>query len=202
VTSTDALAHRAPDLEITFLLALARIESHANRREPARRLVTRALSRTTDTLDGALIAFLGEDPLALDSAHRSPLVSLLLLVRASPTPLGSVPPPADARPVLALGPAASWFRVASEPRVDLSRRKPLRLILDRLVAERAAEGRTLPWDELLSSGWPGERMRADAGAHRVRVAVSTLRKMGLRDVLRTEEDGYRLEPAFDVVRSE
>jgi len=45
-------------------------------------------------------------------------------------------------------------------------------------------------------------MRADAGAHRVRVAISTLRKMGLRDVLRTEEDGYRLEPAFDVVRSE
>lgn len=202
VTSTDALGQRAPDLEITFLLALARIESHANRREPARRLVTRALSRTSGAMDGALLAFLGEDPLALDSAHRSPLVSLLLLVRASPTPLGSVPPPAESRPVLALGPAASWFRVASEPRVDLSRRKPLRLILERLASERAGAASTLAWDELLGAGWPGERMRADAGAHRVRVAISTLRKMGLRDVLRTEEDGYRLDPAFDVTRAD
>jgi hypothetical protein len=59
----------------------------------------------------------------------------------------------------------------------------------------------LTWDDLLAAGWPGERMRADAGAHRVRVAISTLRKMGLRDVLRTEEDGYRLDPCFEVVRA-
>ena len=27
-----------------------------------------------------------------------------------------------------------------------------------------------------------------------------MRKMGLRDVLRTEEDGYRIDPTFRVVR--
>jgi hypothetical protein len=111
-----------------------------------------------------------------------------------------VPPPPDARPSLTLGPAATWFRVASEPRVDLSRRKPLRLILDRL--SRADDKTNLAWDELLEAGWPGERMRADAGAHRVRVAVSTLRKMGLRDVLRTEDTGYRIDPAYEIQRSE
>ena len=188
------------DLEILFLLGLARIESHANRREAAKKLVTRALGRADAAIDGALVAFLGEDPLALDSAQRSPLVSLLLLVRASATPLGSVPPPPDTRPSLTLGPAATWFRVASEPRVDLSRRKPLRLILDRL--SRPDDKPNLAWDELLEAGWPGERMRADAGAHRVRVAVSTLRKMGLRDVLRTEDTGYRIDPAYEIQRTE
>lgn len=188
------------DLEITFLMALARMESHANRRDAARKLVVRAQGRADAAIDGALVAFLADDPLALDSAHRSPLVSLALLVPASAMPLGSVPPPADARPVLALGPAASWFRVAQEPRVDLSRRKPLRLVLDRLA--RSSEKAPLSWDDLLAAGWPGEKMRADAGAHRVRVAISTLRKMGLRDVLRTEEAGYCIDPGYDVQRSD
>ncbi len=199
VTSLDPSATLA-DLEIVFLLALARMESHANRREAAKRLVSRALGRADAAIDGALVAFLGEDPLALDSAQRSPLVSLLLLVRASATPVGSVPPPPDTKPALTLGPSATWFRVASEPRVDLSRRKPLRLILDRLAA--SGDKASLAWDDLLEAGWPGERMRADAGAHRVRVAVSTLRKMGLRDVLRTEESGYRIDPAYEIQRTE
>lgn len=198
---------RSSDLDIAFLLALARMESHANRREAAKKLVVRAQARADAAIDGSLVAFLADDPLALDSAHRSPLVSLLLYVRASATPLGSVPPPADTRPALALGPDASWFRVANEPRVDLSRRKPLRLILDRLAeASRgqpdAPDKTHLAWDDLLEAGWPGEKMRADAGAHRVRVAISTLRKMGLRDVLRTEEAGYRIDPGYDVQRSE
>jgi hypothetical protein len=36
----------------------------------------------------------------------------------------------------------------------------------------------------------------------VRVAISTLRKMGLRDVLRTEEAGYCIDPGYDVQRSD
>ena len=206
VTASES-GTRSADLDIVFLVALARMESHANRREAAKKLVVRAQSRADAAIDGSLVAFLADDPLALDSAHRSPLVALSLLVRASAAPLGSVPPPAETRPVLALGPSASWFRVGNDPRVDLSRRKPLRLILDRLAqASRgqpdAPDKTHLGWDDLLEAGWPGERMRADAGAHRVRVAISTLRKMGLRDVLRTEEAGYRIDPGFDVQRSE
>jgi predicted ATPase len=200
-SSNDATSARLPDVDVLCLLALARIEAHGGRRDPARKLVQRATSRSAGALDGALAAFLEEDPLALDSAHRSPLVSLLLAIPATSSPLGSVPPPADVRPVLGVGPGATWFRVASEPRVDLSKRKPLRLILDRLAAERERSAGPLSWDDLLTVGWPGERMRADAGAHRVRVAISTLRKMGLRDVLRTEEDGYRIDPTYEVARA-
>jgi hypothetical protein len=35
-------------------------------------------------------------------------------------------------------------------------------------------------------------MRPEAGAHRLRVALSTLRKMGLRDALETRGDAYLL----------
>ncbi len=190
---------RLPDLDVLALLTLARIEAEANRREAAKRLVVQATARARGLADGALVALLGDDPLALDSPHRSPLVALLLLVPASAISLDSVPPPSHASASLVIGPDALWFRVSEAPRVDLSRRKPLRLILEHLAAlERGAHA---DWSALLEAGWPGERMRPDAGAHRVRVAISTLRKMGLRDVLRTEESGYRLDPAYAVRRS-
>ena len=42
---------------------------------------------------------------------------------------------------------------------------------------------------------------ASAAAHRVRVAVATLRKMGLRDCLVTTPEGYALTPALDLIRA-
>jgi hypothetical protein len=62
-----------------------------------------------------------------------------------------------------------------------------------------AHGSTaLPWDALLAAGWPGERVSAEAGMQRVRVAVSTLRKLGLAAVIETVEGGYRLDPRATV----
>jgi hypothetical protein len=58
------------------------------------------------------------------------------------------------------------------------------------------------WDELLEAGWPGERVGPEAGFARVRNALSTLRKMGLRDVLLTRDDGYLLDPAVPIRRRE
>jgi hypothetical protein len=52
----------------------------------------------------------------------------------------------------------------------------------------------LPRDALLEAGWPGERVLAEAGATRVRVAIATLRSLGLGDVLQTRDDGYLLDP--------
>jgi hypothetical protein len=43
-------------------------------------------------------------------------------------------------------------------------------------------------------------VRAEAGFARVRNALATLRKMGLRDVLVTRDDGYLLDPAVAVRR--
>ncbi|MDC0744750.1 ATP-binding protein [Polyangium mundeleinium] len=83
--------------------------------------------------------------------------------------------------------------------VDLSSRAPLRRILLALAKLRAsAPGQTLPLDEIIRAGWPGERIGADAAANRVRVALATLRKLGLRDVLMTGQGGYLLDPATAV----
>ncbi|HVK68841.1 MAG TPA: tetratricopeptide repeat protein, partial [Polyangium sp.] len=83
--------------------------------------------------------------------------------------------------------------------VDLSSRAPLRRILLALAKLRAsAPGQTLPLDEIIRAGWPGERIGADAAANRVRVALATLRKLGLRGVLMTGQGGYLLDPATAV----
>lgn len=79
--------------------------------------------------------------------------------------------------------------------VSLKRRHALRRILQALGAQRDTP---LDWSALLEAGWPGEQIRAESGAHRVRVAVSTLRKLGLR-CLQTVEGGYQFDPAVQVV---
>jgi hypothetical protein len=53
-------------------------------------------------------------------------------------------------------------------------------------------------DDLFRAGWPGERASQRAAANRVRVALATLRKLGLRDHLITTGDGYLLDPDLDL----
>ncbi|MEM6991151.1 MAG: hypothetical protein AAF721_11655 [Myxococcota bacterium] len=44
-------------------------------------------------------------------------------------------------------------------------------------------------------------MAARAGANRVYVALTTLRKLGLRDYLLSQDDGYLLDPAMPIARA-
>ena len=93
------------------------------------------------------------------------------------------------------------FRLPGQDAVNLSRRKSLRLILARLADERArAPGKGLSVDDILAAGWPGERVIPEAGANRVYVALATLRKIGLRAVLLSREDGYMLDPDLRLER--
>lgn len=94
-----------------------------------------------------------------------------------------------------------WFQTTAGPRVDLARRKPLRLAL-LLLADRwtLARGRGVSWSEVLEVGWPGERVDVEPGFSRVRNALSQLRKLGLRDILKTQDDGYLLDPSCPVRR--
>lgn len=96
-----------------------------------------------------------------------------------------------------------WFIGPDGVRVDLGRRKPLRLAL-LLLAERWASspGRGVPWSQVLEVAWPDERVDAESGFGRVRNALSQLRKLGLREVLRTRDDGYLLAPECPVRRAE
>ena len=100
---------------------------------------------------------------------------------------------------LVVGPEARWFRCGEGERVDLSRRGALRLMLLALVERRLARaGEASAWEAMLAAGWPGERVLAAAAATRVRVAISTLRRLGLAGILLTRDDGYLLDPRAQV----
>lgn len=67
----------------------------------------------------------------------------------------------------------------------------------RALAEhwQAAPGVPLSVEALLESGWPGEKMRHDAGVKRVYTAIWTLRRLGLKDVVLRTGGGYLLDPS-------
>ena len=91
-----------------------------------------------------------------------------------------------------------WFEVDGE-RIDLGRRGALRRILVALAQSRVTSpDRGLKQADLVAAGWPGERVLVDAAATRVRVAIATLRQLGLRSMLLTRDDGYVLDPAANV----
>jgi tetratricopeptide (TPR) repeat protein len=103
---------------------------------------------------------------------------------------------------LRLAADSSWFELGGGARVDLGRRGSLKRILDSLAEQRTtAPGQGLPVATLVEKGWPGERVLVEAAATRVRVAVATLRRLGLRSVIITREDGYLLDPSVAVERS-
>jgi len=78
---------------------------------------------------------------------------------------------------------------------DLRKRGPLRRILAALVGHlRDNPGQPLNAAAIRGAGWPGEHLIEDAASGRVRDAVWQLRKLGLRPVLHTVDEGYLLDP--------
>ena len=88
----------------------------------------------------------------------------------------------------------SWFERPPAARVSLARRRSLARIL-RVLAEMRAEhpGREVPTSEIIEAGWPGEKLLPESGLSRVYVAISTLRKLGLGEILKTVGRGYVLD---------
>jgi hypothetical protein len=97
---------------------------------------------------------------------------------------------------------ASWFVGDRGRRVDLGRRGALRRILVAMCKQHDEEpGRALGVSALVEVGWPGERVLVDAAATRVRVAVSTLRRLGLKAIILTRDDGYLVHPSVRIERT-
>jgi hypothetical protein len=123
--------------------------------------------------------------------------------------LDNVPPtqegqeaPSGSRRLLVVGPDGCWFRAPGLAVVRLDTRKPLRRLLVRLVdLHFVSPEAALDVPGLFEAGWPGDQIAPAAAANRVYVALTTLRKFGLREVLINGETGYRLRPDLQVVRS-
>lgn len=102
---------------------------------------------------------------------------------------------------LVIGPDARWFRTAGGERVELLRRRAVRLVLERLARERLeAPGVALSVDALFAAGWPGERASADSARNRVHVTLTRLKDLGLRALLQSRDDGVLIAPDARVVR--
>lgn len=99
---------------------------------------------------------------------------------------------------LEFGPEAEWFAVDDAERQDLRLYGPLRRVFVALVQSKARPGEWLSIDELFAVGWPGEKALASAANNRVHVALSDLRRRGLRPWLVHREGRYRLAEALGV----
>lgn len=98
------------------------------------------------------------------------------------------------RPALVVWPRGAAFRLpGANETVFLPERSPLRGILEKLTTARIeSPGERVPIEELVSAGWPEERMAAEAALNRVYVALTTLRKKGLKNLIEKAAGGYAL----------
>jgi hypothetical protein len=85
------------------------------------------------------------------------------------------------------------------PTQDLSTRMPLRRLVTALVEQhRTQPGVALSDEALIEAAWPGERIAPEASMNRLKVALATLRKVGLRELMLRRDGGYLLDPAVKV----
>ena len=59
-------------------------------------------------------------------------------------------------------------------------------------------GEDVGFDALIDAGWPNEQIALGAAKNRLHVALSALRRMGLRDVICVGPYGYHLDPLLTV----
>ena len=73
-----------------------------------------------------------------------------------------------------------------------------RLLLELCEARLRGPGQPLAADALIAAGWPGQSLLPTAAQNRLHVAVNSLRKLGLRALIVTRDDGYLLTPSVRV----
>ncbi len=104
----------------------------------------------------------------------------------------------EGRQRLAVSSDGSWFETERSGRVFLSERLLLRNILLALVRQRRQGGHSLGVHDLFDQCWEEAYVHPDIAASRVYVAISDLRRAGLRGILLHRKGGYVLHPAFEV----
>ena len=159
--------------------------------DPAAALI-RSWAGLAPAFEGAALATIADlrDPMS-PAARRFEVRCALRL-------LGVGPSLAEARPVLEVSRAAQWFRLSGHARVSLETRPALFRIFEALAQRHVERGAPVTVEEMVAIGWPMERIREDAARARVYVAISSLRKLGLRAVIEKNASGYRLSDDLDV----
>lgn len=94
---------------------------------------------------------------------------------------------------------ASAFGMEGQELVSLEERPVMRRLLRVLLERRLrTPGHPIAAIDLVEATWPDERARHDAAMNRLYNVVNGLRRLGLRDVLRHDGDGYLLDPEIPV----
>ncbi len=106
---------------------------------------------------------------------------------------GDLPAP-SARPAAAIvvDRTKRAVQIGDTAPITLARRKSLWRLLDRLVEAHVDDLGPQSVDDLQNAGWPDERILPEAGRARVYVGISTLRRLGLGDVIVRNDNGYHL----------
>lgn len=139
---------------------------------------------------------------AAEALRRGP-ASCWLRLAAGAVEAGAESQPTASVDALRVGREGRWFQLPGSDVVSLTRRKPLaRLVAALADARQLAPNQPIERERLLGFGWPGQRLATEAGAHRVRVAISTLRKLGLAKALETRGSGYLISTEYDVTIDE
>ncbi|MEW5739488.1 MAG: AAA family ATPase [Myxococcota bacterium] len=179
---------------------LGEVEARLGNEEEAKRYLARARDRARThenpvyALSAELLSGVSTESPARVRALAATSSELRRAVRLSGTTL-----PAPVAVALTVAKDGTWFSREGGERVELTRRKAVRLILLALTSARVDRpGEALSWEALLAAGWPGERPVTDSGLKRVYTAIWTLRTIGLEGVLITRGDGYLLDPAAAV----
>ncbi len=108
--------------------------------------------------------------------------------------------PCTATRTLIVDPRSRWFAVDNAPPVDLTNRPVLRVIFESLLRERVrSPGTPLPMRTLIAAGWADDRSLTASIQNRLCVAIASLRKLGLGDVLISQRrKGYFLDPGVEI----
>jgi hypothetical protein len=110
------------------------------------------------------------------------------------------PTPSQARAhALCIAEDATWLELPGGKRINLQRRAVHRRLVERLVRERlASPGTPVNVADLVTAGWPAEKLTDASAQNRLHVALATLRADGLRDHLKRVPLGYMLDPTIEV----
>jgi len=129
-----------------------------------------------------------------DTLRPFPELSALLSTPTTPTAISTAGREPSSRPHV-VHRQGLWHRNPQGKVQDLRRhRTPARVLAVLLEHRESGSTEALPVEVLLARAWADERLDPRSGANRVYVALTTLRKLGLRDLLLRTETGYMLDP--------